>query len=226
MKINKPRLFISYSAKDTSMAEQLHKQLETAGFEVWRDQTRLETNWSREIALALAETDAVCLIWTEHAARSKWVKHEWLTARALEKLIVPCLLPNAPALPEPLFNIQGVVFKDVAKDSGKLIERLKSATSFSFKATLNAFSGPFTLAELEHACPGISLDMVRRVLRDDLQKTEKVECLGRGPGAAWRKRGNIHKKRVRKGVICVRQGNGRTSTSQDDGLSTNHSFDD
>ena len=41
---------------------------------------------------------------------------------------------------------------------------------------------------------GISRDMVRRILRD-LQKSEKVECLGRGPGALWRgKRGNTRKK--------------------------------
>ena len=33
-----------------------------------------------------------------------------------------------------------------------------------------------------------SVDMVRRVLRD-LQKADKVECLGRGPGAMWRRIG-------------------------------------
>lgn len=54
-------------------------------------------------------------------------------------------------------------------------------------AAMRAFSGNFTLAELERACPGISRDMIRRVLRD-LQKAGKVECLGRGPGAVWKKR--------------------------------------
>jgi hypothetical protein len=32
--------------------------------------------------------------------------------------------------------------------------------------------------------------MIRRVLRE-LQKAGKVECLGRGPGAPWRRKGNI-----------------------------------
>lgn len=57
------------------------------------------------------------------------------------------------------------------------------------KQAINAFSGKFTLANLERACPGISRDMVRRVLRD-VQRSGEVECLGRGPGAAWRKKGN------------------------------------
>jgi hypothetical protein len=64
MKINKPRLFISYSSKDMQVAEQF---------------------------------------------------------------------PKAPALPEPLFNIQGVPFEDIAKNSSELIERLNSTTLFTVK---------------------------------------------------------------------------------------------
>ena len=41
----------------------------------------------------------------------------------------------------------------------------------------------FTLAQLEHACPGVSRDMVRRVLRE--QSGRLVACQGRGPGALW-----------------------------------------
>lgn len=45
----------------------------------------------------------------------------------------------------------------------------------------------FTLAQLEQACPGVSRDMVRRVLAG--QKGKTVECIGRGPGARWIKKG-------------------------------------
>lgn len=38
------------------------------------------------------------------------------------------------------------------------------------------------------ACPGVSRDMVRRVLRK-LQKAGKVASQGRGPGATWRRIG-------------------------------------
>lgn len=55
------------------------------------------------------------------------------------------------------------------------------------EAAVRNFLGEFTLSQLESACPGVSRDMVRRVLRN-LQEEGKVECLGRGPGAAWKKK--------------------------------------
>jgi Fic family protein len=55
-------------------------------------------------------------------------------------------------------------------------------------AALGRFVGEFTVAELELACPGVSRDMIRRVLREQ-QAAEAVECLGLGPGTRWRKRG-------------------------------------
>ncbi|MGH2396404.1 MAG: Fic family protein [bacterium] len=41
----------------------------------------------------------------------------------------------------------------------------------------------FTLFQLEQSCPGVSRDMVRRVLGEQSGLT--VECTGRGPGAKW-----------------------------------------
>ena len=94
---------------------------------MWRDRTRLETDWSREIAGALATgSDAVCLLWSERAAQSNWVGHEWLTARALEKRIFPCLLDSAPPLPEPLRSLDVIRFTEL----DRLVERVRSATSF------------------------------------------------------------------------------------------------
>lgn len=54
-------------------------------------------------------------------------------------------------------------------------------------AAIGNFPHRFTLAELEQACPGVSRDMVRKVLRD-MQKQDAVTCSGRGPGAIWEKR--------------------------------------
>jgi Fic family protein len=45
----------------------------------------------------------------------------------------------------------------------------------------------FTISELEQACPGVSRDMVRRVLREQ-QAEGAIECQGRGPAATWRKK--------------------------------------
>ncbi len=48
--------------------------------------------------------------------------------------------------------------------------------------------GEFTLSLLEQACPGVSRDMIRRVLRQQRQAGALV-CQGRGPAARWRKKG-------------------------------------
>jgi hypothetical protein len=61
------------------------------------------------------------------------------------------------------------------------------------ESAIDAQLGEFTLADLERTCPGVSRDMVRRVLRE-FQKVKRVECLGRGPGARWKRRGNTPKK--------------------------------
>jgi len=44
----------------------------------------------------------------------------------------------------------------------------------------------FRAADLQRECPGVSLDMIRRVLKD-LRSLGRVECLGRGQHAEWRK---------------------------------------
>jgi Fic family protein len=43
----------------------------------------------------------------------------------------------------------------------------------------------FSVREIQDRCPGVSIDMIRRVLKD-LQKENRVECLGRGQAARWR----------------------------------------
>ena len=52
---------------------------------------------------------------------------------------------------------------------------------------IETISGEFGITDLERLCPGVSRDMIRLLLRD-LKATGRIECLGRGPGAKWRKR--------------------------------------
>ncbi len=62
------------------------------------------------------------------------------------------------------------------------------------EAVVDGCVGAFTLSDIERACPGVSRDIIRRVLQE-LQKARKVECLERGPGAAWQKKGLTLKRR-------------------------------
>ena len=61
------------------------------------------------------------------------------------------------------------------------------------EAAIHKLSSPFMLSDLERSCPGVSRDMIRKVLRD-LRKSGQVECLGRGPGAPWRRKGITSKR--------------------------------
>jgi len=55
--------------------------------------------------------------------------------------------------------------------------------------TIDRTSDSFSVAELQNACPNVSVDMIRRVLKN-LRAENRVECLGRGQNAKWRKTGN------------------------------------
>jgi Fic family protein len=55
-------------------------------------------------------------------------------------------------------------------------------------AAIDAQTGPFRVSDIQHVCPGVSLDMIRRVLKD--LRGKKVECLGRGQNAQWQKLAN------------------------------------
>ena len=68
------------------------------------------------------------------------------------------------------------------------IRASKGAKTDRVHVAAQEFAGEFTLSDLERACPEVSHHMVRRVLRD-LKAAGEVECLGRGPGARWRKKG-------------------------------------
>jgi hypothetical protein len=56
------------------------------------------------------------------------------------------------------------------------------------QAAIEAQSGPFRVSGIQHACPGVSLDMIRQVLKN--LRGAKVECLGRGQNAQWQKLAN------------------------------------
>jgi Fic family protein len=93
--------------------------------------------------------------------------------------------------PWPYVNYVLFILKTAYAEFEERAGQLKSprgAKTALVVAAIEAFPGSFSLKELGRACPGVSRDMVRRVLRD-LQKANKIVCLGRGPGATWRKEG-------------------------------------
>jgi len=98
--------------------------------------------------------------------------------------------------PWPYINYVLFVLKSAYCEFEERAGQVKSprgAKTALVEAAIAASPGEFSLSHLERACPGVSRDMIRRVLRD-LQKAKLVVCLGRGPGATWRKEGNTLKR--------------------------------
>ena len=61
----------------------------------------------------------------------------------------------------------------------------RGAKTALVEAAIDGQSGLFSVAEIQHACPGVSLDMIRLLLQR--LKGTKIECVGRGHAAKWRK---------------------------------------
>ena len=85
---------------------------------------------------------------------------------------------------------------DLGEARGKQEQRIgqtaspRGAKSELVLAAIRLVPDPFRVAELHQACPGVSIDLIRRVLKN-LRSHERVECLGRGQRAQWRKTGPI-----------------------------------
>jgi hypothetical protein len=69
----------------------------------------------------------------------------------------------------------------------------RGAKTALIEASIAAFPGRFRLADVEQTCPGVSRDLIRRILRR-LQQAGRIECLGRGRSAEWRNKGTIPEK--------------------------------
>jgi len=64
----------------------------------------------------------------------------------------------------------------------------RGAKTETVRRAILAFPGEFTISDVERACPGVSRDMIRLVLRA-LQEEKRIVCLGRGRSARWRRMG-------------------------------------
>ncbi|MBI3322641.1 MAG: Fic family protein [Candidatus Omnitrophica bacterium] len=98
--------------------------------------------------------------------------------------------------PWPYINYLLFILKTAYREFEQRASRIpepRGAKTGMVEAAVEKFHRDFTLSQLEQACLGVSPAMVRRVLRR-LQKSGRVEALGRGPGALWRRKGTASKR--------------------------------
>lgn len=89
------RVFLSYDRDDASKARAIAQALEKAGHAVWCD-FRIQggAEFNKEIEQALADADAVVVLWSECAVESAWVRDEAAAGRDSGRL-VPIQLDKA-----------------------------------------------------------------------------------------------------------------------------------
>jgi Fic family protein len=92
--------------------------------------------------------------------------------------------------PWPYINYLLYILKTAYQEFENRVGQIKTprgAKTEFIESAVSGFEKEFTLSNVEKACPGVSRDMIRLVLRD-LKKSKKIECIGRGPGALWKKK--------------------------------------
>jgi len=72
---------------------------------------------------------------------------------------------------------------------GKLTEvrTVRGTKTRLVREAIERLSGEFSVTHIEGACPTVSREMIRHILRQ-MKKEGQIECIGRGPGALWKKR--------------------------------------
>lgn len=86
-----------------------------------------------------------------------------------------------------VLSILKMAYREFAERLGEVKAPRGSKTDLVL-AAIDRFPAEFTVSQVEQACPGVSRDMVRRVLREQ-QNASVIECQGRGPAARWKKKG-------------------------------------
>jgi hypothetical protein len=84
---------------------------------------------------------------------------------------------------------RGICISSWGKSSGSEYSGLPSGEKTGIvQKAIEHFAGPFHFRELQKNCPGVSPDMIRKVLKN-MRTEKKLECLGRGKHARWQRIG-------------------------------------
>ena len=94
--------------------------------------------------------------------------------------------------PWPTMNFLLFILTQACKEFERRVGQLKSPRGEKTEAVLAAVErqvSTFRVADLQNECPGVGLDLIRRLLAR-LQKQKKIKSLGTGRSAKWEKTGN------------------------------------
>jgi len=93
--------------------------------------------------------------------------------------------------PWPYINYLLYVLKSAYREFEERVGQITSPRGAKTELVTSAIGrqlGSFRISDIQKACPGVSLDLIRSLLKN-LRRAGKVECLGRGQSAEWQKTG-------------------------------------
>jgi Fic family protein len=91
--------------------------------------------------------------------------------------------------PWPYINFILFILKTAAQEFERRVGQTFSPKGTKTQLIISAVArsqSDFRVSELYHQCPGVSLDMIRRILKN-LQSTGQIKCQSRGQNAKWKK---------------------------------------
>ena len=118
-------VFISHSSQQVELAARIETLLEKAGLDVWLDRSeiRLGALLRSELQTSIESSRVLLLLWSNAAARSRWVAAELLTAHHLDRFVLAGVCD--PAKP-PLF-LQSTIYLDLRRPEIEWAPRLVRA---------------------------------------------------------------------------------------------------
>jgi Fic family protein len=89
--------------------------------------------------------------------------------------------------PWPYVNYLLFILKTAYREFEEQVGKMASPKGAKTEMVISAIAqrvGPFNVADIQRKCPGVSVDMIRTVLK---KLRPQVECIGRGRNAKWQK---------------------------------------
>ena len=123
-----PKIFLSYTRKDSAFALKLAKQLKSANINIWMDKLDIRpgTIWDEEVEKALEKCKTLLFLASETSVSSLSVLNEVNFAIEENKTVVPVLIENCK-LPFRIRRLQRIdMFSNYEEGFNDLIKELKS----------------------------------------------------------------------------------------------------
>ena len=89
----------------------------------------------------------------------------------------------------PAMNFLLFILTQACKEFEQRVGQFKSPRGEKtalVEAAIDRQIADFSISDLQSACPGVGVDLIRRVLKR-FRTASRLICLGRGPSAKWRK---------------------------------------